>query len=993
MGLKENAANYRAMVDSLDGLVYICSKDYRVEFANKQMRKRTGYDPLGKACYRVLHERSSVCPWCPNKKVFRGETVRRNVYDPKDERWYHAVNTPVYRSGKIVSKMATITDITPQKRAEALLARREAHLSAIIENQPGMAWLKDMEGRFLAVNQKFVNACGLKNPKEVIGKTDLDIWSRELAKRYIEDDKRTMRTRRSIMVEEPISDRGNRKWFETFKTPVLNSEGKVLGTSGYARDITERKWAEERIRESERLHASLIQSLPGFVYRCRNDRSWTMLYISKGCFAVTGYRPEELINNRRISYNNLILSEYQRALWRKWQRVLAKREIFEDEYPIRAAGGGVRWVWERGQGVFDKKGRLLFLEGYIEDVTERRQAEEALRRSLSLRRATLESTADGILVVDRSGKVEDYNQRFLKLWRVPSQILKDRDDQKLLRIVLSQLKDPQKFLAGVRWYYAHPRESGLDLLEFKDGRILERESHPQWVEKEPVGRVWSFRDITARKRAERAVQESETRFRSLFESSRDAHMILEPPSWKFTSVNVSALRIFGSRKKTDFTHYTPWGLSPQRQPDGRVSGEKAREMLRAAMRQGFHFFEWMHKRVDGSEFSAEVSLTRIERQGKKFIHAVVKDITERKQAEEAIRESRRELRDIIDTVPHLICAKDIEGRFLMANRAMAEFYGMRCEEDLLGEKQRRLHPVKGEAERCFREDVEIIRTGRSRVFSARPFTDSKKYKHFLQTFKIPFKVAGIKAPAVLVVSVDVTEHKKVEDFRNEIVRTLSHELRTPLSIEKGGISLLLDGSAGEVTEEQKVILETVMRNIDRLSRMIDKLLDVARIESGKWKMALKDVDLRDIVRETVAEFGHVDRKTKVRLTALYPDEKAGIYADRDAIAQVLTNLIGNALKFTSKGSVEVSVRVLREGIECNVKDTGIGISPENMAKMFEKFQQFSWPDSAGKEGIGLGLAISKRIVEMHRGRIWAKSVPGQGTTVTFVLPRVQEKEG
>ena len=169
--------------------------------------------------------------------------------------------------------------------------------------------------------------------------------------------------------------------------------------------------------------------------------------------------------------------------------------------------------------------------------------------------------------------------------------------------------------------------------------------------------------------------------------------------------------------------------------------------------------------------------------------------------------------------------------------------------------------------------------------------------------------------------------------------------------------------------------------------MIDKLLDVSRIESGKWKMVFKDVDLREVVRETVMEFEHMERKAEVALTAVYGDEEAKARADKDGIAQVLTNLIGNALKFTPQGNVEVSVRVLREEIECSVRDTGVGITPENMAKMFEKFQQFSWPAGAGKEGVGLGLAIAKGIIEMHRGRIWARSVPGEGTTVTFVLPR------
>ncbi|MBU9888746.1 MAG: PAS domain S-box protein [Candidatus Omnitrophica bacterium] len=824
-------AQYRAAVDSFEGLVYGCSRDYKVIFANRRIKKRAGYDPVGKKCYHVLHARRSVCPWCPNKKVFKGQAVRWDICSPKDGRWYHCVNTPLYDRNKIVGKMAMITDINDRKRTEALLGRREAHLSAIIENQPGMVWLKDAGGKFLAVNKKFVKACGLHQAKEVVGKTDFDIWPRKLARRYTADDKKVMRTRKPLMVTEPIEDQGVLKWFETFKTSVIDENGKASGTAGYACDITDRQRTAEAIRESERLHASLVRNLPGFVYRCRNDRSWTMQYLSPGCFAVTGYRPDELINNRRFSYNHLVLPAYRKPLWKLWQRLLAKRERFKGEYPIRAANGEVRWVWERGQGIFDQKGKLLYLQGYIEDVTDRRRADVNLKRALSLQRATLESTADGILVVDRSGKVEDYNQKFSQLWRLPLRVLQQKDDEKLLRLVLRQLKDPAGFLSGVRWYYAHPRKSGFDVLEFKDGRIFERESHPQWIGKTSVGRVWSFRDVT-----------------------------------------------------------------------------------------------------------------------------------ERNKMETALRESRRELREIIDTVPHLICAKDREGRFLMANRVLAELYGM-TPETILGKKQGDLHLVKSEARVIRREDLAVLKTGNPKIYGSGIFTDSRKCHHFFQKYKVPFKFMGRTAPAVLVVAVDVTEHRKVEDFRNEIVRTLSHELRTPLSIEKGGISLLLDGSAGKISAEQKLLLETVMRNIDRLSRMIDKLLDVARIESGQWKLMPSEVDLRDAVRDAVSEFDQMKNRSGVRLKAVCGKQAAKVWADRDGIAQVLTNLIGNACKFTQKGFVEVTVRVSREEIECNVKDTGIGISPENMAKMFESFQQFSWPDSAGKEGIGLGLTISKKIIE------------------------------
>ena len=151
-------------------------------------------------------------------------------------------------SGKVVSSLAVITDITKRKRTDETLRLRESYLSAIIENQRGLLWLKDRDGKFLAVNTKFANACGLDNPKFLVGKTDLDVWPPELAERYIIDDKKVVQSKKQYAVEEPISDKGEIRWFDTFKTPILDKQGNVIGTTGYSYDITERKRTEEEIK-------------------------------------------------------------------------------------------------------------------------------------------------------------------------------------------------------------------------------------------------------------------------------------------------------------------------------------------------------------------------------------------------------------------------------------------------------------------------------------------------------------------------------------------------------------------------------------------------------------------------------------------------------------------------------------------------------------------------------------------------------------------------
>jgi signal transduction histidine kinase len=234
---------------------------------------------------------------------------------------------------------------------------------------------------------------------------------------------------------------------------------------------------------------------------------------------------------------------------------------------------------------------------------------------------------------------------------------------------------------------------------------------------------------------------------------------------------------------------------------------------------------------------------------------------------------------------------------------------------------------------------------------------------------------------------EVAERQKAEGLKDDFVSVVSHELRTPLSITKEGISLLLDKIPGEINPTQQHILTISRNNIDRLARIINNLLDISKIEAGKMALDLKWFDFPALVRQIVASFDTTVRNKGLECAVHFSHPKIAVYADPDRLAEVLTNLIGNAVKFTAQGRITVALTEKEREIECAVADTGVGIPDEYKPQVFAKFQQFRRTHGAGEKGTGLGLAIAKSIVELHRGRIGVESRPNAGSTFTFVLPK------
>lgn len=229
--------------------------------------------------------------------------------------------------------------------------------------------------------------------------------------------------------------------------------------------------------------------------------------------------------------------------------------------------------------------------------------------------------------------------------------------------------------------------------------------------------------------------------------------------------------------------------------------------------------------------------------------------------------------------------------------------------------------------------------------------------------------------------------RELASMREEFLALTTHDLRSPLSVISGVISFFTSGRLGEMTPEQQHMVKMMERNTHSLIELVNDLLDASKLESGTIKLDVAPLDLREAIREVHETMGALAHEKEIRLEEDLPDDLPRVLADRQKIHRVLVNLISNALKFTGKGgTVRTKARGDGSVVSVSVADTGVGIQAEDVARLFDKYEQARSRSTRGEKGTGLGLYITKQLVELHGGQIGVTSAPGAGSTFTFTLP-------
>jgi PAS domain S-box-containing protein len=352
-----------------------------------------------------------------------------------------------------------------------------------------------------------------------------------------------------------------------------------------------------------------------------------------------------------------------------------------------------------------------------------------------------------------------------------------------------------------------------------------------------------------------------------------------------------------------------------------------------------------------------------------------------------LRRMARETEVLLTSVGDGIYGVDAEGLITFVNPSGARALGFAAEE-LLGRNAHHAfhappadggpHPYDG----CY--IAEAIASGAVTAAEEDCYVRADGSEFPVEITASPLVDDDVVRGAVVVFR-DVTQRREVDRMKNEFISVVSHELRTPLTSIRGSLDLLASGVLGELTPRAESMANIALESSERLTRLINDILDLERIESGTRPMDLTAIDAADLLTRSVTEMESHARSTGVRIEVA---ESAGrVLADPDRIVQTLTNLLGNAIKFSSAGQVVVADAVPRDGqVLFRVRDQGRGIPEDKLETIFQRFEQVDSSDARQSGGTGLGLAISRGIVERHGGRIWAESRPGAGATVQFTLP-------